>query len=221
MEEKIPACPLFREIRPEEIPGLLRCLGAQRREYAKGETILAEGKPTDQLGVVLSGMAVIQSSDAWGNNSLLGHAGPGAVFAESYACLPGEPLRISVAAAEDTAVLLIRVGRILTACSHACAFHTQLARNLLTVCAAQNLRLSHRILHTRAKSIRGRLMSYFSECAKRSGTNRFQLPYTRQQLADYLGVDRSAMCSELSRMQQDGLIRYHKKDFCLLETEPT
>lgn len=167
------------------------------------------------MGIVLSGMALISCGDIWGNTSVLGHVTPGSVFAEVYACIPGEPLLITVSAAEDTTVLFMNVGRILSTCTNACPFHTRLARNLLTVCAHKSLQLSQRILHTSSKSIRGRLMSYFSQCAKQAGNSTFQIPYNRQQLADYLGVDRSAMCHELSKMQKEGLISYEKNRFSL------
>lgn len=204
---------LFRGIEEEEIETLLQCLKAVKKEYKKGEIILSEGEPTEFIGVVLKGLVLIESSDIWGNNSILGSAGRGAVFAEAYACIPGEPLLISVTAAEDTAVLFLHVSKVLTTCTSACVFHTKLVRNLLTVSANKNLQLSRRILHTGSKSIRGRLLSYFSECAKKAGQYSFQIPYSRQQLADYLGVDRSALCNELSKMQKDGLIQYEKNNF--------
>ena len=108
-------------------------------------------------------------------------------------------------------------GSILATCTNACPFHTRLVRNLLTVCAHKSLQLSQRILHTSSKSIRGRLMSYFSECAKRTGSSSFLIPYNRQQLADYLNVDRSAMCNELSKMQKDGVIEYARNRILLKE----
>ena len=114
----------------------------------------------------MSGMAMISCNDIWGNTSILGNVAPGSVFAEVYACIPGQPMLVTVSAAEDTSVLFMNVGRVLTACTNACPFHTNLARNLLTVCAHKSLQLSQKILHTGSKSIRGRLMSYFSECAK-------------------------------------------------------
>lgn len=206
---------LFQGIEEKEIETLLQCLKAVKKEYKKGEIILSEGDTTELIGVVLKGMALIESSDIWGNNSILGSAGRGAVFAEAYACIPGEPLLISVTAAEDTAVLFLHVSKILTTCTSACVFHTKLVRNLLTVSANKNLQLSRRILHTGSKSIRGRLLSYFSECAKKAGKYSFQVPYSRQQLADYLGVDRSALCNELSKMQKDGLIQYEKNNFLI------
>ena len=208
---------MFRGIEETEIEALLHCLGAVTKTYHKGETILAEGEPTELVGIVLSGMAMVEYSDVWGNHTILGNAAPGAVFAEAYACIPGEPLQVSVSAAEKTEVLFLNVGKVLTTCTNACAFHTKLVRNFLTVCAHKSLQLSMRILHTSSKSIRGRLLSYFSECAKKSGSYSFRIPYNRQQLADYLGIDRSAMCNELSKMKRDGVIRYEKNDVTLRE----
>lgn len=215
MSIQLSKIPIFHGIEEPEIASLLQCLQATERTYQKGETILSEGSVTENMGVVLSGMALISCGDIWGNTSVLGHVTPGSVFAEVYACIPGEPLLITVSAAEDTTVLFMNVGRILSTCTNACPFHTRLARNLLTVCAHKSLQLSQRILHTSSKSIRGRLMSYFSQCAKQAGNHTFQIPYNRQQLADYLGVDRSAMCHELSKMQKEGLISYEKNRFSL------
>lgn len=215
MSIQLSKIPIFQGIEEPEISSLLQCLQATERTYQKGETILSEGSVTENMGIVLSGMALISCGDIWGNTSVLGHVTPGSVFAEVYACIPGEPLLITVSAAEDTTVLFMNVGRILSTCTNACPFHTRLARNLLTVCAHKSLQLSQRILHTSSKSIRGRLMSYFSQCAKQAGNSTFQIPYNRQQLADYLGVDRSDMCHELSKMQKEGLISYEKNRFSL------
>ena len=215
MSIQLSKIPIFQGIEEPEIASLLQCLQATERTYQKGETILSEGSITENMGIVLSGMALISCGDIWGNTSVLGHVTPGSVFAEVYACIPGAPPLITVSAAEDTTVLFMNVGRILSTCTNACPFHTRLARNLLTVCAHKSLQLSQRILHTSSKSIRGRLMSYFSQCAKQAGNSTFQIPYNRQQLADYLGVDRSAMCHELSKMQKEGLISYEKNRFSL------
>lgn len=206
---------LFRGIEETEIPSMLQCLGGKERLYRKGETILAEGDTTQWIGVVRSGLAMIEHSDVWGNNSVLGHIAPGAVFGEAYACIPGEALLINVTAAEDTTVLFLNAGKALCSCPNACVFHAKLIRNLLAVCASKNIQLSQRILHTASKSIRGRLLSYFSDCVKQSGSYSFDIPYNRQQLADYLGIDRSTMCSELSKMQKEGLLQYGKNRFTL------
>lgn len=206
---------LFRGIEEEEISALLQCLGAEEKTYRKGEVIFAEGTVTEHVGMVLSGMALISFDDIWGNKSILGNVAPGAVFGEAYACIPGQPLLITVSAAKDTTALFLNVGKVLTTCTNACPFHARLAQNLLTVCAHKSLQLSQRILHTSSKSIRGRLMSYFSQGAKLAGSSSFLIPYNRQQLADYLSVDRSAMCNELSKMQKDGILEYEKNRILL------
>lgn len=208
---------LFRGITQEEIDSLLRCLGATERTCKKGEIIFMEGSPTEQIGVVISGMVIIELSDVWGNNSVLSSIGPGGTFAEAYACVPDEPLMVNVTAAEDATILLLNVGQMLTPCSHSCACHLGLIRNLLTLCAGKNLQLSRRILHTGPKLIRKRLLSYFSECIKRGGSYSFDIPYNRQQLADYLSVERSALSNELSLMQRDGILRYNRNHFVVSE----
>ena len=209
---------LFRGIGEQELPSLFQCLGASQSEYKKGEVILAEGTITQNVGIILAGQAVISHNDVWGNTSILGNASPGEVIAEVYASIPGQPLLITVSAVEDTTVLFLNVGHILTVCTSACPFHTKLIHNLLTVCAHKSLQLSQKILHTGPKSIRGRLMSYFSECARAAGSSLFTVPYNRQQLADYLNVERSALCNELSKMQKDGIITYKRNQFKLEET---
>ena len=206
---------LFRELQEKDIDSLLGCLNATKRSYKKGEIILSEGSITENIGIVLSGRAMISCSDIWGNSSILSDVSPGSVFAEVYACIPGQPMLVTVSATEDTSILFMNVGRVLTTCTNACPFHAKLARNLLTVCAHKSLQLSQRIWHTSSKSIRGRLMSYFSKCAKQFGSNSFLIPYNRQQLADYLNVDRSSMCNELSKMQRDGIIEYDKNRISL------
>lgn len=207
---------LFSGISQADLSNLLSCLAAVERRYSKGAVILAEGEPTQWMGLVLEGRAIISCADVWGKSSILGFAEPGAVFGEAYACVPGEALLISVCAAEETRVLFLNVGKLLTVCGNACPFHARLIRNLLSISAGKNLQLSRRIFHTTPKSIRGRLQSYFSECAKKSGSLTFTLPFNRQQLADYLGVDRSAMSSELSKMQRDGLIQVQGSTITML-----
>ena len=206
---------LFRGNSPQEVEQMLGCLQAQVRKYVRGSVIYLAGDVVHALGMVLSGSVSIENDDVWGNKSILGKLGPGQVFAETYACIPGEPLMISVVAAEEAEILFLDVGRVLTVCSNACTFHHKLIRNLLAISAQKNLQLSRRIFHTSSKSIRGRLLSYLSFQAAQQGSCEFEIPFSRQQLADYLSVDRSAMSNELSKMQRDGLLRVDRNRFYL------
>lgn len=208
--------PLFRGITAQELEDMLACLGTDVRSYEKGQMIYRTGDVITSLGVVLSGSVLIENDDIWGNTTVLDCVGPGQIFAETYACTPDEPLMVNVVAAEPAQILFLNVGRVLHACSNACGHHTALIHNLLTLSAQKNLNLSRKIFHTSPKSIRGRLLSYLSYQSMRSGSSTFTIPFNRQQLADYLNVDRSALSNELSKMQRDGLIRVERNHFTLL-----
>ncbi len=208
---------LFRGTSAAEAEGILNCLGAFTRNYVKGETIYHAGSVVDCIGVVLSGSVNIAIDDIWGNTSIFSHIDAGEVFAEAYASIPGAALLVNVIASEKAEVLFLKVAKVLNVCSNSCVHHNQLIKNLLQISAQKNLELSKRMLHTSCKSIRGRLLSYFSEQVAQKGSYRFSIPFNRQQLADYLSVDRSTMCNELSKMRNDGILTYKKNNFILIE----
>lgn len=211
---------LFRGITPEEIEGMMTCLDGHVKKYNKGEMIYHSGEIIQKAGLVLSGSVHIENDDLWGNKTILAHVGVGQVFAETYVCIPGEPLMIQVVAAEPVEVLFLNLGQGTRTCVKNCAFHGRLIQNLLMISAQKNLNLSRRIFYTSSKSIRGRLLSYLSDQATRTGSLEFEIPFNRQQLADFLGVDRSAMSNELGKMQKEGLLRVSKRYFCLNEANP-
>jgi len=210
---------LFHGIEPGEIERMMHCLKAITREVPRDGVIHRAGDVVGTMGMVLSGSVSIENDDVWGNRSILDHVGPGQVFAENYACIPGSPLIVNIVAAEASRVLFMDSERMFTVCSGACSCHNRLIWNMLRISAQRNLNLARRILHTSAKTIRGRLLSYLSYQAKLNGGNEFDIPFDRQQLADYLSVDRSAMSSELSKMQRDGLLRVRRSHFVLLGIE--
>ena len=154
----------------------------------------------------------------WGNSNIFGHVRKGDIFAENYAAIPGKELLCDVVAAEDSDVLFLSLGKVLATCKNSCPFHHRLTHNLLRISAQKNLNLSTRMMHIAPKAIRERLLSYLSEQAMENGAAHFTIPFSRQQLADYLGVDRSALSNELSKMQRDGLIEYRKNEFTLNES---
>lgn len=211
---------LFRGTNEAEAKEMLTCLGAFEKSYGKGAIILGAGDLTDNMGLVLAGSVNMEIDDLWENKTILGHAQVGQLFAETYACIPGEPLMVSVVAAEKCDVLFLNAAHLLTTCQNSCAHHNKLIRNLLQISAGKNLALSRRSLHTSFKSIRARLLSYLSEQVKQNGSYQFSIPFNRQQLADYLSVDRSALSNELSRMQRDGLLTFEKNYFSLVSETP-
>ena len=208
--------PLFKDVPPEEINVMLQCLGTEERDYDKGETIFHAGDVIHNIGLVLTGRVQIENDDVWGNKSVLESVGPGFAFAESYACIPGEPLMVSAIAAEPSHILFLDTGRVLTTCPSACTHHNRLIHNLLYIMAKKNLMLTRKIDHMGQRSIREKVMAYLSFESEKQKKKTFGIPFNRQQLADYLAVDRSALSAELSRMKKDGLIEFEKNIFTLL-----
>ena len=213
MYDVLSKIPLFSGLTENEVRELLNPQNTRKRIFEKGETVLYEGEPVREIGIVLSGRVIIELSDVWGNNSVISGVEKGGAFAEAYSCVPGSLMLQHVTAYEKSEILFIDIRALLETDGVKNKAQLKLLKNLLTVCASKNLKLSSRMLNITPKTIRARLMSYLSECVKTSGSYKFEIPYDRRQLADYLGTDRSALSAELSKMQKDGLLKYNKNRF--------
>lgn len=210
---------LFEGVTVEEAEAMLGCLGAQEKTYARGEVIYHAGQHIGRMGLLLEGGVNIVRPDIWGNENIIGHILPGEVFAENYACSQRAPMMADVMTTAKTTVLFLDVGKVVKSCASSCSHHARLVRNLLMIMASKNLNLAQKINHITPKSIRERLLSYLSSEAVKQGKKEIEVPFNRQQMADYLAVDRSALSNELSKMQRDGLLHYHKNHFILLQGE--
>ena len=206
---------LFQGIREHEIEAMLTCLSAEERTYGKDAYIYRAGDVTGRLGVVMEGAVNIIKHDVWGNRKIIENIGGGQIFGETYACLKGEPLMVDVQASERSRILFMDVNRILTTCSSSCDFHNRLIRSLMYVLAGKNLMLTKKMDIITPKSLRERVMVYLSQESVKQGCRTVTVPFNRQQMADYLSVDRSALSAELSRMQRDGVISYEKNRFTI------
>ena len=200
---------LFAGIRVDEIQPMLSCLQAVERKYPRGAYIFHTGEEVRALALLVRGTAHIQKEDFWGNRSIVGLAGPGEVFAESYA-LAGEPLSVSVLAASDGAALFLDAHRLADA---------RLTDNLLSLLAKKNLMLTGKMRHMARRTTRDKLLSYLSAQALAAGSSEFDIPMDRQQLADYLAVDRSAMSAALGKLRDEGVLTFRKNHFRLLGEE--
>ena len=210
-------CPLFAGMRAEDIGNILPCLGATVQSHRKGGEILSMGMRVQQLGVVLAGSVRVERVDYRGNRSVMARLMPGQLFAEAFACAQTENLPLSVCAAEDAEVLLIDAQRIIHACAQACSFHTQLIFNLMRILATKNVICQQKIEALTQRTTREKLMTYLAFCAGETGKRQFEIPFDRQELADYLAVDRSGLSAEISRLRREGVIRCEKNRFEMLE----
>lgn len=207
---------VFSGIPPQEISALLGCLRPVLRRYEKNEIIWQEGEPAHTVGLILRGKVMILRDDFWGNRSILGEAAAGDLFGEAYACATAHTLTVSVLAAEPCEVLFVEIAHTLETCSHVCSFHLRLIQNLIHILASKNLMLARKIDHLSRRTTREKLLAYLSWQAQLHQTATFDIPFNRQQLADYLSVDRSALSQELGRMKRDGLVDFTRSHFTLL-----
>ncbi|MDR3240196.1 MAG: Crp/Fnr family transcriptional regulator [Clostridiales bacterium] len=209
-------CPLFAGIAESDLKSLLACLSAKQRRYDKGNFIFSAGQRPGSVGIVLSGRVHLLKEDAWGNQNLFAEIGEGDLFAEAIVCAGVDKFPISAAAVENTETLWLDYKRVITSCTSACVFHTALIANMLRVLARKNILLVDKLEILSKRTTREKLLAYLSEQAKRNGSRAFDIPFNRQRLADYLSAERSALSAELSKMQADGLILFHKNHFQLL-----
>ena len=194
---------------------MLSCLEARKESFPKDTFLLRVGERADSIGLVLSGSVLVIQEDIWGNRNILSKAGQGQTFAAAYACAAGSVLNVSVVAETDVTVMFMNVNRILNICPSACSYHSRIVRNLLGELAEKKLRFSEKLTHIVQRTTRAKLMSYLSAVAQSKCKYEFDIPFSRQQLADYLSVERSGLSLELSKMKRDGILDYHKNHFIL------
>lgn len=207
---------LFSGLDAGEVRLLPACLHARVRRVAKGEALMRAGDSVHEAGVVLSGSFSLVKEDFWGNRALLARVGESGVFAEAVASIPDARSEVSVVADVDSEALLIDVRRIVEPCSSACPLHMTLMKNLLRAVAVRAVGLVAKMDHVSKRTTREKLLSYFSEQALHAGSSTFELAFTRQELANYLFVERSAMSAELGRMAKDGLVAVEGRRITLL-----
>ena len=210
---------LFRGMDDGEISAALSALAAKEKTYEKDETILYAGNVSERMGLVLEGSVTIESNDIWGNRTILSHVGKGGSFAETYALLEDEPMLVDVIANESSRILFLRIGSLNRLERDISPWRVKLIGNLLRISSQKNLHLSGRSFHTAPKSIRGRVMAYLNTVSLQKHKTAFDIPFDRQQLADYLNVERTALSRELGNMQAEGLITVKRNHFEITKSE--
>lgn len=222
MEKYLPILlqsPLFFQIEEENLLSMLHCLSATYKTFSKGSFIFQQHKDMRLVGMVLSGSVHIIKEDFWGNRTILTEISTGALFGETLAFTKKSNIDIAVLASKDTEILFFNIEKIITVCSSACTFHTRLIKNLLTVFAEKNLMLTKKMEHLAKRNTKEKLLSYLSAEALKNETNTFTIPFNRQQLADYLCVDRSAMSNELCKLRDEGILTFQKNKFSLSQKD--
>ncbi len=207
---------LFKGFEEEEAGRLLTSLNAREKKFKKGAVLFCAGDVTDKLCFVSNGSVTIESNDMWGNRTILNLVGKGQFFAESYALLPDVPMLVDVCANDDCSIIFLSMKSLSNLDD---SIRARLLTNLLTITTRKNLHLSSRSFHTAPRQVRGRIMAYLNTVSVQKHSREFDIPFDRQQLADYLNVERSVLSNELSKMQRDGLIVCRKNHFEIISGE--
>ena len=214
--EKASLSPLFAGIRPEDMEGMLGCIGYHVREYQKGEIISFEEENINHVGVVLSGAVDMLKEDVWGNRTMLVRSYTQDIFGETFACGEDSLSVVTFAAAEVSKVMFLSFCRVMHTCTHACVFHQTLIENMVRLIARKNRELMRKVEVVSKKTLREKILAYLSIQAQSHGEKCFEIPLGRVEWAEYLCADRSALTRELAKMKDEGLIDYHRNWFQIL-----
>jgi len=207
---------LFQNIGDSELTSLLSCLSARVESFEKKQFVFLEGDRVETVGLVLSGQVQVIKEDFYGNKNIVSVFEEGDLFAETFVCSDSETLPVSVVCAADSEIMFIDFKKLITPCGNSCAFHHRLILNMLRIIANKNILLNQKMEFTSKRTTREKLLAYLSAEAKKAKNAAFDIPMNRQELADYLSVERSAMSTELSKLRNEELLDFRKNHFVLL-----
>lgn len=210
--------PLFFGMNEEELKGILECFNARIKSYESGEMIIRQSDVITNLYLVLEGKVNIEKDTYWGRRIIISKLGVNDNIAMSFVACKAVESTIDAVAAEDTKLLMLNYEKCTSMCQNACTRHKVLISNMFEILAKENLELLQKIENVSQKSIRDKLLTYLSNEARKCKNNSFEIPFNRQDLADYLNIDRSAMSFELSKLQKEGLIEYDRNKFLLKDS---
>lgn len=210
-----PQIPLFDQIRPDQLDEILGCLGSFTRMYQKGEIIFMEQEEVPFVGIVLRGAVHMLKEDIWGNQTLLAYMIPGELFGEVFAVQKENRARVTFLAAQEAEVLFLSPDRIIHSCHNNCAFHQRLTTNMFHLLGQKSVNLMEKIEVSSKTTLRDKILSYLSIQAQKQNSRYITVPLNRQEMAQFLGANRSAMTRTLCELRDEGVLDFDKNTFVL------
>lgn len=207
---------LFEGLTEKDVQTALSCLGKKTLKFERGDIIIDAGDPVKDIALLLNGSVQILQEDIAGNRSIIAQFYPSEIFAEALACAQVQKSPVTAVASSDCEILFIPFQKITGFCTDACSFHAKIVSNMLKILAQKNVFLNAKIEHLSKRTMREKLLSFLNEQSKKAGSSKFEIPFNRNELADFLFLDRSSMSRELGKMQEDGLIETDKNRFKIL-----
>lgn len=199
---------LFKGLDTQGLQHVLGCLEGHVRSFEKKELIYNVGEPMPYAGLVMVGTVVVGLTHLDGNEHNVRPFCRGELFGESFACSPQRLATVQVTALQKSSVLFLKFSNLLENYATQCPYASRMTANLLLSATQSNLQLNEKINLLSLRHIRERILAYLRGCPSTQG--RVQLPFNRQEFADFLGVDRSALSRELAKMKGEGLLDYEK-----------
>lgn len=207
--------PVFFGMSDEELQGLLKCFDARVRKYEEGEIIIRQGDMIKNVYLILKGAVNIEKDTYWGRRMIISQLSENNNIALAFVASKNIESNVDAITVKDSELLILNYDKCISMCSNVCTRHKVLINNLFEILSKENLELIQKIENISQKTIREKLLTYLSNEAKRHRNNSFDIPFNRQDLADYLNIDRSAMSFELSKLKKEGIIAYDKNKFIL------
>lgn len=212
---ELSAHPLFKGISKEDLEPVLKLMNCEIKHYDRDEFIINAGDKFSRMGIVSSGSVMVMEEDYWGNRSIINKMETGDIFAEAFISAGVTTIPVSVMADTAADVILLDFNRAMKEVTSLEAVSCLMV-NMVSILARKNIMLTGKMRHITKRTTKEKLLSYLSAQAKRTGSNSFKIPFNRQELADFLSVDRSALSSQLSSLKDEGLLKYHLNEFTLI-----
>lgn len=204
---------LFRNIEKDKILLLLDCLDSKKVMFKAQSTIFSQGDDVSFVGIVLSGNIQIIKDDFHGNRNIVSNISKNGIFAEAFVCSDIIKMPVSVLATIDSEVLLVNFKKLTSICNSTCDFHSKMIFNMMKILANKNVYQTRKVDILSKRTTREKILAFLYSEYEKNRNNSFEIPLNRQQLADYLFVDRSALSSELSKLRKENIIDFHKNKF--------
>nr|WP_317357623.1 Crp/Fnr family transcriptional regulator [uncultured Tyzzerella sp.] len=205
---------LFFNISEDEIKLILNHLLLHIKDYKKGQYIFNIGDKINGLGLVVSGLVHIEKEDFFGNRSIICQVCENDIFGASY-YYDEEPLPNNILAATNTTIMFLDIKKSLNLQNHCCDKNLKVMDNFIKIMLKKNKDINKKLDHISQRNIRNKILSFLYDQSLKNNSNSFYISFNRQQLADYLCIDRSALSSELSKMRKENLINFTKNYFQL------
>jgi len=209
------SCPLYQGLSPQDKAYALSYFDAKAKQYEKGEFLHQVSFPLQRFGLVMSGTVQVYMDDIDGHHIIMNHVEPGDLFGEAYAFL-GTDAPIYICAVTEAEILWMSTERIKAPLFPAGPLDQELANRYVSCLANRTLTMNQRVQILSRNTLRMKLITFLSQYAAEKGDT-FTIPFDRASMATYLGADRSALSRELSRMQAEGILTYHRNRFQILK----